>query len=197
MSEPPNDPTPIVQKKSLIPPGVLPRNAQTWFIAGISILMILVIAFSGSRQPKDKTSSKAPVPQAVDANEERIQEYRVRIDAQAQKLAAEQSQLAQAKQAFGMTGAPVAPQAPAYASPVPRVSVERLPATEKNVIEADREKREYQSLFTSNIALSYREETKTEKETSEPFDERSGIGKKEDQPAGDKSGDKTRHNRRS
>src|ERR1700688_4981403 len=102
------DPTPIVQKKALIPPGVLPRNAQSWFIGGISILMILVIAFSGSKQPKEKPTIKPPGSQPVDPNEQRIQEYRARIDAQAQKLAAEQAQLAQTKQAFGIpTNSPV------------------------------------------------------------------------------------------
>ena len=55
MNETPQDSTPTVQKKALIPPGVLPRNAQTWFIGGISVLMVLVIALSGSKEPKAKT----------------------------------------------------------------------------------------------------------------------------------------------
>jgi|SRR5579872_2050549 len=165
MNEPPDNPTPVVQKKALIPPGVLPRNAQTWFIAGISILMILVIGLSGGKQPKEKTSSKAPVPQMVDPNAQRIQEYRERIDAQAQKLAAEQAQLVQAKQAFGMaTGSPVATPPSAYTNPAPPTSYSAERPPEKNAIEADKEKREYQSLFASNISLSYREEAKTEKE---------------------------------
>jgi len=165
MNEPTDNPTPVIQKKALIPPGVLPRNAQTWFIAGISVLMILVIGLSGGKQPKEKASSKAPVPQAVDPNEQRIQEYRERIDAQAQKLAAEQAQLVQAKQAFGMaTGSSVATPPPAYTNPASPTSFPTERPPEKNAIEADKEKREYQSLFASNISLSYRGEAKTEKE---------------------------------
>src|ERR1700692_3939755 len=102
MDETPQSTAPVVQKKALLPPGVLPRNAQAWFIAGISILMILVIAFSGSKQPKEKPPAKAPTSQGADPNEQRIQEYRTRIDAQAQKLLAEQADLARAKQAFGI-----------------------------------------------------------------------------------------------
>src|SRR5579862_2747612 len=181
MNEPPNNPTPVIQKKALIPPGVLPRNLQTWFIAGVSGLMILVIALSGGKQPKEKASLKAPVPQAADPNAQRIQEYRERIDAQAQKLAAEQAQLAQAKQAFGMaTGTPALPPSPSYASPAPPAysSPERPLAPEKSAIEADREKREYQSLFASNIALSYREDAKPETESvasNEPSQTRNDI----------------------
>ena len=70
--------------------------------------MILVIAFSGGRQPKEKPPAKTPAVQPVDPNEQRIQEYRARIDAQAQKLAAEQAELAQAKQVFAKTNGPLA-----------------------------------------------------------------------------------------
>jgi type IV secretion system protein TrbI len=163
------DPTPVVQKKALIPPGVLPRNAQAWFIAGISVLMILVIAFSGSKQPKEKLPAKTPTSQGVDPNEQRIQEYRARIDAQAQKLLAEQADLARAKQAFGIpTNAPVTSQPPTHAGPAGQAPLpyERAPVSEKSWIETDKEKREYQSLYASNVALSYREDTKTEKGTN-------------------------------
>src|ERR1700680_4246156 len=128
------DSTPVVQKKALIPPGVLPRNAQAWFIAGISILMILVIAFSGSKQPKEKLPAKTPTSQGADPNEQRIQEYRARIGAQAQKLLAEQADLARAKQAFGIPiNGPVPSQPPAYAGPDGQAPFpyERAPVSEK------------------------------------------------------------------
>src|SRR5438477_12675623 len=99
MNEPPKDSVPIVQKKALLPPGVLPRNTQALAIGAIAAVMILVIAFTGGKQPSEKPAKMATA-QAVDPNEQRIQEYRARIDAQAQKLAAEQAELGSTKEGF-------------------------------------------------------------------------------------------------
>ena len=167
-SETPSAPT--VQKKATNPPGILPRNAQVWFIGGISILMVLVIAFSGSKEPKARDTAKAQSPQAQDPNQQRIEDYRARIDEQARKLAAEQAQLAQTKQVLGipsnaMAGPPNSRYAVAAQTPL---AYERPSAPEKSWIETDREKREYQSLFASNVALSYRPETKVGEQETKP-----------------------------
>src|SRR5258708_22229310 len=156
---------PTVDKKMASPPGIVPRNAETWFIVGISVLMVLVIALSGGKE-KERKPSAVTTPQAQDPNEARIQEYRARIDEQARKLAKEQSDLAQTKEVLGFPPNPTTLQGPAYAGGAsqPPFAYERPPAPEKSWIETEKEKREYQSLFASNVALSYREEAKTEKE---------------------------------
>ncbi|MBZ5634906.1 MAG: TrbI/VirB10 family protein [Acidobacteriia bacterium] len=155
---------PIVQKKAANPPGILPRNAQAWFIGGISILMVLVIALSGGKESKARDASgKVQTPQTQDPNQQRIEEYRTRIDEQARKLAAEQAQLAQTKEVLGITpnATGMRPESRyAVAASQTPLAYERPSATEKNWIETDREKREYQSLFASNVALSYRPEAK-------------------------------------
>src|SRR5882724_3714180 len=72
---------PTVQKKAATPPGILPRNAQAWFIGGVSVVMVLVIALSGGKDSKEKNNAgKTPAPQAQDPNDARIQEYRARIE---------------------------------------------------------------------------------------------------------------------
>src|ERR1700687_4769756 len=173
MNEPNRDPqltnAPIdsagsqVQDRVVRPPGVLPKNTQTYIIIGIAVLMVGAIAFSGAGAPPRNAATAAPkTPATVDPNWARIQDYRNRIDEQARKLADEQAKLEQAKQAFGITpgAAPPATQlAPppgyayaAYQQPDPRPE----PKPEKSAIEMDKEKREYQSLFASNVALGYR-----------------------------------------
>jgi type IV secretory pathway VirB10-like protein len=173
MSEPNRDPqltnAPIepagsqVQDRAVRPPGVLPKNTQTYIIIGIAVLMVGAIAFSGAgTPPRNAATATAKTPTAVDPNWARIQDYRNRIDEQARKLTDEQAKLEQAKQAFGIApgAAPPATQMtpppgyayPAYQQPEPRPE----PKPEKSAIEVDKEKREYQSLFASNVALSYR-----------------------------------------
>ena len=100
MTESENTGVPTVQKKAAPPPGILPTNAQAWFLGGISLLMVLVILFSGGRDSK-RPSTPTPAVSATDPSEARIQEYRARIEEQARRLAAEQAQLAVTKQAVG------------------------------------------------------------------------------------------------
>jgi type IV secretory pathway VirB10-like protein len=152
-----------VRDRSIRPTGLLPKNAQTYVTLAIAAIMIGAIAFSGggnsSKQPANAQPKTAAV---IDPNLARIQDYRNRIDEEARKLAAEQAQLEQTKQALGLPplnqtnpargGAPVRPAAmpPGYSPPPTR--------PEKSALESEKEKREYQSLFASNIALTYRTE---------------------------------------
>jgi type IV secretion system protein VirB10 len=122
--------------------------------------MVIIIAFSGKKEPKArKASEAAPV---VDPSQVRIEEYRARIEEQARKLAAEQAQIIQDRRQLGV--APGAPPSGAgglyvnqpYSGGRPSYQVE--PALERlaSQIETEKKEREYRSLFASNIALSYR-----------------------------------------
>jgi len=170
---------PTVQKKATPPPGLLPSNAQAWFIGGISVVMVLVIALSGGKDSKEKNNAgKTSALQPQDPNDARIQEYRARIEQQARKLAEEQAKLAQTKEALRF--APMAKsQGSAYAGSTNQTlpAYDRPAAREKSWIEADKEKREYQSPYASNIVLSYREEPKKEQGTT--------VSRKAAQPSND------------
>lgn len=90
------------------PTGILPKNAQTWVIAGLATVMVAVIALSGNG-PKTKTDELAVRPTGViDPNAARIADYRNRLDEETRKLAAEQATLNQAKQAAAASDARVA-----------------------------------------------------------------------------------------
>ncbi len=142
--------------------GLLPKNAQNKVLAGIALLMVLVIMFSGRKgaQPKAPTPMSAAA-MVVDPSQARIREYRSRLDEQTRRLAEEEARLSQSQHALGMTPRP-ADAAPTAARPIPAPSVswDSPPAyhaePERNWMEIDREKRAYQSLYASNIALSYR-----------------------------------------
>ncbi len=144
--------------------GLLPKNTQTRVLGGIALLMILVILFSGHNAPKEKAaSSSSPGNAVTEPSQVRIQDYRTRIEEQVRRLAAEEAELTKTKAALGAhPGEPVA-ALPASRAPTYGASYGAAPVTgpeaEKDWIERDRQKREYQALFASNIALSHRRET--------------------------------------
>ena len=148
----------VIDKRPKIA-GLLPKNAQSLLLGGVALVMMLVILFSGHGAPKAKPMpTPEPAISTIEPNQGRIQEYRARIDEQARKLALEEAQLAETKQAFGL-GRNVQPASPAATTQPP--VYRGYPPTERiepqrSWVEMDREKRQYQSLFASNIALSYR-----------------------------------------
>ena len=142
--------TAVVRDRARKPAGLLPKNTQAMVIATISLIMVGAIAFSGGSSPK--ASGKSPLPPSpsvVDVNQARIAEYRERLDEQARKLAAEQAQFQQAKQQFPSPSA----QGSSFSTGSPEGPAGR---SEDQNIEDDRKKRAYLSLFSSNVALSYR-----------------------------------------
>jgi type IV secretory pathway VirB10-like protein len=160
---------PSVSQHAPAPKGVLPRHAQPWLIGGISLLMVLVIAFAG-RSPKTRTASLSPTPSTtVDANDQRIQEYRARIEEQARKLAAEQALFSQVQQTSGQAlgFGPDRSRSLGIAEPPSAGSLTAWdqeepggpPASQQDWIAADRAKRSYESLFSSSLALSYRDQS--------------------------------------
>jgi type IV secretion system protein VirB10 len=155
-----------IRDRAKRPAGLLPKNTQTYVVLGITAIMVGAIAFSGGGSPSKSAATTTPKTQAViDPSLARIQEYRERIDEQARKLAAEQAQLEQTKQALGL---PAATQASTAGGPMPAgaypPSSQLAPPLqpqrpEKSAVETEKEKREYQSLFASNVALTYRKDS--------------------------------------
>src|SRR5215813_6821753 len=144
-----------IKDKAPKPPGLLPKNVQSWVIISIALLMIVIMWLTGGKKPqaaaKSSTSSLQP-PVPVEVNETKIAELQNRIqELQKQQLAA-QSALAQQTRFLSSASADqVQPQpgtAPNGASA----------ASPEDEIKAERRKREYLSLFASNVALSYRKD---------------------------------------
>lgn len=141
---------PGIQKKTTVPPGLLPRNTQAWVIGGISVLMILVIALSGRTPSKQPTSASTGT--AVYTGTARIEDYKRQIDQEAEKLQLEKAQLAHTQSAIAGT-----PPPSGYGSVSYSPTNLRQGAMDLDSFEADKRKFQYQSLFASNVALSYRQ----------------------------------------
>lgn len=141
-----------IKDKAPKPPGLLPKNVQSWVIVGIAVLMILIMWLTGGKKPQ--TAAKAPLPSVlatppVEVNETKIAELQNRIqELQRQQLAAE-SALSQQTRLLGSS--------PQEQAATQSGSPNNAPAeTPEDAIRAERRKREYLSLFASNIALTYR-----------------------------------------
>jgi type IV secretory pathway VirB10-like protein len=147
---------PSVKNRSTEPPGVLPRGTRSVSICGIALLMVIVIFFAARNTPPERKPAVAPGGAIVDPNAERIKDYQTRIDEQVKKLLEEQARWTQAREGGPLSNpGPVAgeivpdrPRDPSYATYAPDRSIDAL--------QNDRRKREYESLFASNVALSYR-----------------------------------------
>ena len=151
-----------VKDKSPKPPGLLPKHVQSWLILGLALLMIVIMWLTGGKKQPAAAKTLSPVPQTpppVEVNERKIADLQTRIQELqrqqfiAQAALAEQSKLLgntpegqRAQEAYGSTSA----------------STERP----EDAIKAERKKRQYLSLFASNIALSYRKGSSTSDESA-------------------------------
>jgi type IV secretory pathway VirB10-like protein len=131
------------------PPGLLPKNVQSWLLIGLALLMVVIMWLTGGKKPTTPAKPAtpiAPVQAPVEVNETKIAELQNRIQELQREQLVAQSALAQQSRLLG--GGPPDPQAlPAGNSAAQRV---------EDPIHAERKKRDYLSLFASNVALSYR-----------------------------------------
>jgi len=142
-----------IQEKAPKPQGLLPKNVQSWLLIGVAFLMVAIMWLTGGKKPQTPAkaaSSAAPVQAPLEVNESKIAEMQNRIqDLQRQQLLA-QTALAQQTRSLGVAAHDAAePQQPGAVG-----SSEQRP--EEDPIQAERKRRAYVSLFSSNVALSYR-----------------------------------------
>ena len=136
-SEPPTATT--VTDRRVPPRGVVPRGIQTWLLAGLALFMLLVMLVVGRPEPETPRGATPPAPLESGQSADRVREYQERLRfAEAQALAQTQSlQQEPARTSAGPFGEP--------STPPP-----------EDPIVAERRRREYESLFASNVVLSRR-----------------------------------------
>ena len=135
---PPSPPTPDgtapVTDHRPVPRGVLPRGVQTWLLAGIAVFMLAIMFVVGRPTPPARLASASAVTQAPSADRVRDYQERLRqLDAQALLTVPETTP----------SPATVSYHAPEGAAAEDPIAVERR-------------RREYESLFASNVVLSRR-----------------------------------------
>ena len=122
----------------IAPRGVLPRGTQTWLMVGLALGILGIIVFAGHPEPAPRTASAA-TPAALAPQPDRLRDYQDRLRALDERarlqLATEPRQPAMAQPAYDQ---------PTGAAPAP------------DPVEADRKRREYESLFSSNVVISRR-----------------------------------------
>ena len=143
-----------IQEKTPKPPGLLPKHVQSWLILGLAVLDGRDHVAHGWEEAADRCKSKCTRgPHSRSTRSKRNEDCRLqnRIqELQSEQLAA-QSALAQQNRLLG--AAPQDQQPGASKRTRPAMRPANAPKTR---FKTERKKREYLSLFASNIALSYR-----------------------------------------
>jgi len=137
-----------IHNKNPKPPGLLPKNVQSWLLAGLAVLMVVIMWLTGGKKPVATARSGPPAPAVqapLEVNEAKIVELQSRIAELQREQSVAQSALTQ--QSRALTGN-VDPQPGSAGGGVAQEHAE-------NSI-YERKKRDYLSLFASNVALSYR-----------------------------------------
>jgi type IV secretion system protein VirB10 len=140
MSAPENGNTAVVDRRP-VPRGVLPKGIQTWLMVGIAGVIVVIILFAGQPQAPQRPVQTDVVAAAT--SPERVRDYQDR-------LAAINAQL----------GLQTAPARPSMSPPVMEPAVAEYqsarPVERTDPFAAERQRREYESLFASNVVVSRR-----------------------------------------
>ncbi len=150
-------PSPI-QDKTSKPPGLLPKNVQSWFLASLAVVMVVIMWLTGGKKPMAPPRSvpTGPAIQApIEVNEAKIVDLQTRIQEMQREQVVAQNALAQQSRILA-PGNPDPQPVPGSGS-----TTNSAPATAEDSIREERKKRDYLSLFSSNVALTYRKPPQT------------------------------------
>ena len=162
------NPNRAIVDKAPKPAGIMPKNLQSMVMIGIAVLMVLIMWLTGGGK-KAATSPKPTVPATppvMPTDTAQVQDFEKRIQSEQQAARravpgtiAPQTGLAIAPGYGGYDAASVAGN-PGWVTPppgaFPQSQEQPIAPPPPNPIEVDRKKRAYESLFASNVALTYR-----------------------------------------
>jgi len=141
MATPDSDaPTPSTQRLQdhrSIPQGVLPRRIQTWLMAGLAAVILLIILITGRSAPTPRSAGALPAA-PVPATADRIRSYQRQLEDEQRR----QAQLDQQQAAINTRTNPASKPAAPVAAPEAGVD--------------EQQRRELRSLFADNIAFTRR-----------------------------------------
>ena len=165
MTEPTLPPATVTDKRPA-PRGVLPPRLQMWLMMALALGMLAIIAFTGQSRPPSRTTPPATTePQTPSAD--RLREYQERLRALDARTA--QARLAES-QASGRSARPIVEE-PASGRDTP------------DPLKEERRRREYDSLFATNVVISRRPESA--RLVSDRRPERIGVGSPADRGVND------------
>lgn len=147
MSDTTSGTTPVTDHR-VAPRGVLPRHMQMWLMVAVAIGILAIIVLTGHSEPTPPTVTTAPMTPA-DAPVANLRDYSARLrlldDRAREQLGAQSPQ-----------ATPTLPQAPS--STTLRQTLYDAPTTTAtpDPLSVERQRREYDSLFASNVVVSRR-----------------------------------------
>jgi type IV secretion system protein VirB10 len=147
--QPPSSPPVIDVRRT--PLGVMPRQLPRWLLVAIAVAMVGIMALSGTPTARRASSASASTPVAVDANQQRIEDYQRRIQEQTQRLVAEQQALEAAKTGAASRVESHEPRPPRPATPA---SVDAHPPTGPEPMARAAAPQGDRSLFVDSVAFT-------------------------------------------
>jgi len=170
-----------IKDKAPKPPGLIPKNLQAFLIVGLALLMVIIMAVTGHKRPASPSTSAVPsLPNLVPVNSQKVTDFQKDIE-QTQRESAPQVEAALLQQQRQLAsqatrpaksfpsnpyGTPVTASDPsgayppgAYAATLPQGAENQAPS---DPIRDEQKKRAYLSLFSDNVALTYRKELRNE-----------------------------------
>jgi len=172
----------VIKDKAPKPAGLVPKNLQAFIIVSLALLMVLIMAVTGHKQPAPANAKGSPpsLPNLVPVNAQKVTDFQKDIE-QTQRESAPQVEAALLQQQRQLASQGTRPAQPLpsnpYGSPVssadpsgaypPGAYAATLPPGGENQPPADpirdeQKKRAYLSLFSDNVALTYRKELRAE-----------------------------------
>ena len=133
-------PPATVTDKRPTPRGVLPRRVQMWLMVALAVGMLAIIAFTGKSRPPTRTTAP-PAVESQTSNADRLRDYQDR-------LRALDARTTQARLLESQTPPPARPVADDASRP----------RENPDPLAEERRRREYESLFATNVVISRRPE---------------------------------------
>ncbi len=164
----------LIEDKAPKPPGVMSKHTQSLVIMGVAVLMVLIMWLTGNKaRPPVATSPTAALPSVNPTDTAKLQELKQAIQTEQQATRHPVAPPDANQQGWlnvpGMYGNAAIPNQSAYFGPSAAQGVgplppsgspdlyQQLPAGTEDSLREERKKRAYESLFASNVALTYRD----------------------------------------
>jgi len=130
---------PVIDQRSS-PRGVLPRSTQTWLMVGLAAVILGIIMFAGHPERATRTANVPPSTAIAAPSPERLRDYQDRLRTLDERVRQQ-----------------AASQQPPTAMPHAMSDESRpAPVVSPDPLVAERRRREYESLFASNLVVSRR-----------------------------------------
>jgi type IV secretion system protein VirB10 len=140
---------PKLRDKTVRPEGTIPKQAQTYVIGGVALVIVAAVMFSNNHaQPAAKTKTKEPAMLITEANDRKIDEF-------GQEMSAEQrtAQKAELEKQLNAEARAIGTPAPESTGPQGTVSSSAPQSQPDPLVQHERELA-YNSRFASNFAFS-------------------------------------------